>query len=197
MRNNRLEGREERGRVRAYRGALLALTVAALLFNCGLAMARRNHAALNRVYVGGGAASATGQVPEKGIETMGQASDDQIKIDNPTDAPLVIREVRVKRAGGASAKGSAMISVTVANTTSQRITSFGLALVRNSRERAYTERSEVIGPNGTYSFDALALSGKTSGLMAKIKGVRFADGSEWGEFSPAPPPPTAPNPPAN
>lgn len=198
MKDNELKGQAERRHIRVAVGvsSLLALPVAALLFNCGPALAQRIHPAQQRAYASRGPARGTGQLPEKGMETMGQASDAQIKFENPADAPLAIREVKVRRAGGANANGAATISVTVANTTDRPIASFGLVFVRKSKERAYTERSEVIEPNGTYSFDALTLSGKTSDLAAKIKGVRFADGSKWGDFSPAPTPPSPPSPPS-
>jgi len=199
MRNNELKGWEERRHICVAMSmvVLLALSVATLLFNCDRALAQRIHQVQNRAYISQRPAHAAGQLLEKGIETMGQASDAQSKFENPADAPLIIREVKVKRASGTNANDAATISVTVSNTTQRRITSFGLVFVKKSKERAYTERSEVIEPNGTYSFDALTLSGKTSNLLAKIKGVRFADGSKWGEFSPAPPLPPAPNPPAN
>lgn len=195
MKDNKLKVKERRHiGVAVVMGALIALSVAALLFNFSGTLAQSIHPAQD---VSHEPARATRQLDQKGVETMGQASDSQIKFENPADAPLIIREVKVKRASGANATDSSTISVTVVNTTSRQIASFGLVFVQGSKEKAYTERSEVIEPNGTYGFDALTLAGKTSELVAKIKGVRFADGSKWGEFSPAPPPPPAPKPPAN
>ncbi|HEX7956013.1 MAG TPA: hypothetical protein VF508_03670, partial [Pyrinomonadaceae bacterium] len=145
MRKNELKGRAERRHIRvaAGLGSLLALSAAALLCGRAPALAQRTHPAQHRAHAGRGPALVTGQLPEKGTETMGQASDARLKFENPGDAPLVIREVKVRRAGGADANGAATISVTVANTTDRRITSFGLVFVKKSKERAYTERSEA------------------------------------------------------
>jgi hypothetical protein len=183
MRHNKMKRSGERLHisVAVVTGALMALAVAAMLFNNGRGAAQSI-----------GAVQDGASVAREGTGKMGQDADSRIKFENPAGAPLVIREVKVKTARGANPDGSSLVNVTVANTTNRRIKSFGLVFVRESKEMAYTERKEVIGANGTFSFDALTLSGNTSDLVAKIKGVRFADGSKWGDFTPPPPAPPAP-----
>jgi len=117
-----------------------------------------------------------------------------VQVENSEGAPLTILSATVKafKPGSVheeSDEYTVQPKVTVMNNTSQRITDFVLNIKNTESSFEYdTARTRImIHSGGTFSGwlgKFVSLPGDPHDLKVKVIGVRFADGSEWGNLMP-------------
>jgi hypothetical protein len=110
-----------------------------------------------------------------------------IQISNAAGAPLVVTKVMMEKKlqpDPLSATGtSPVISISLHNTTKERISAFLLTLNIASKFSTSFEPRVEIGPNGVYTLDATVPAGNPQDVVVKVAGVRFKNGSSWGSLS--------------
>jgi hypothetical protein len=113
-----------------------------------------------------------------------QDTDGKVKLENPTDAPLIFTEVVLKpyrHEGKTTNKTSVSFNLTVKNQTNRRITRFAFTQKKTkSKSEFYTEQQIVVEPNATQTFLVQIMSKEPRNLTIVMTGAQFDDGTQWG-----------------
>jgi TonB family protein len=138
------------------------------------------------------AQEATSKSRDPRTQEAAGSTDFNLKIENSEGAPLtmVAATARVLNltSGHREPDDYAITpSVTMLNNTEQRITAFALNIKNTQSNFEYDAgRSEVgLGPGGTFSGSLATFAGLPGDphyLKIKVVGVRFEDGSHWGQL---------------
>lgn len=120
---------------------------------------------------------------KENTEMTQQNADEKVKLENPSDAPLIFTEVVLKpykREGETGNKIYVSFSLTVKNKTDRRITRFAFTQKTDSRGELHAAQQVVVEPNGTKTFLVQIMPKEPSGLTVAMTGVQFEDGTQWG-----------------
>jgi hypothetical protein len=118
---------------------------------------------------------------KENIEMTEQNTDDRVKIENPSGAPLIFTDVVIKpyqREG--SDKVLVSFNLTVKNQTSKRITRFAFTQKSKSGPELHAVQQIAVEPNGTQTFLVQIMPKEPSNLTVTMTGVQFEDGTQWG-----------------
>jgi len=113
-----------------------------------------------------------------------QDTDGKVKLENPSDAPLIFTEVVLKpyrHKGETTDKTSVSFNLTVKNQTNRRITRFAFTQKKTkSKSELYTEQQIVVEPNATQTFLVQIMAKEPRNLTVIMTGAQFDDGTQWG-----------------
>ncbi len=135
---------------------------------------------------------------------LDKAPETYIQIDTSNDAPVLIKEAKVRTLEGGLYKARNVSwhnpmrpAVKLYNNTDKRIQGVAIQFDNEkSRSNVYFQFSPAIKPHEyadgeTYWFTSSA--GAVSAMTAKVIGVMYKDGEVWGKMPPPPPPPPPPS----
>ena len=126
-------------------------------------------------------ANSLASTSKENIEMTEQNTDDKVKLENPSGAPLIFSEVVLKpyRREG-SDKALVAFSLAVKNQTNRRITRFAFTQKQKSGPELTAEQNISVEPNGTQTFLVQIMPKEPSNLTFTMTGVQFEDGTQWG-----------------
>jgi hypothetical protein len=122
---------------------------------------------------------------EENIEMTEQNADEKVKLENPSDAPLVFTEVVLKphrREGEPGDKAAMSFNLTVKNQTNRRITRFSFTQKPKSGVELHAEKNIAVEPNSTQTFLVQIVPKEPTNLTVTMTGVQFEDGTQWGSL---------------
>lgn len=140
------------------------------------------------------------------MSMIDQAPEVNIQVNNPPDAPLTIKDLKVKAIKRENKEGAfppakdndylAALEITFANNTNRRINSFSVEFDgTNGARSVFVEYNKAgVEPRGTYTMGKrgriiFRASGNPELWSIEVKGVTFEDGQTWGKLPPPPPKP--------
>ena len=118
---------------------------------------------------------------KENIKMTEQNTDEKVKLENPSDAPLIFTEVVLtpqRREG--SDKTSVSFSLTVKNQTNRRITGFAFTQKPKRGPVLEAQQNTTVEPNSTKTFLVQVMAREPANLTVAMTGVQFEDGTHWG-----------------
>lgn len=108
-----------------------------------------------------------------------QNTDEKVKLENPSGAPLIFTDVVLKphRQGE---KESVSFNLTVKNQSNRRITGFAFTQKGKSGRELQAQQNLVVEPNGTQTFLVQIMPKAPANMTVTMTGVQFEDGTHWG-----------------
>jgi TonB family protein len=155
--------------------------------------------------VPGGIADEDSDMIKKINAELDKAPETYIQIDTSNDAPVLIKEAKVRTLEGGLYKARYVSwhnpmrpAVKLYNNTDKRIQGVAIQFDNEkSRSNVYFQFSPAIKPHeyadGEINYFTSS-AGAASAMTAKVIGVMYKDGEVWGKMPPPPPPPPPPFP---
>jgi TonB family protein len=148
----------------------------------------------------GGIEDDDSDIIKKINEELEKASETYIQIDTSNNAPVVLKEAKVKIVEGTFKAPHGFWTnpmrsqVRLYNSTDKRIRGVSVQFYNDSGKKAiYFQLVPAIKPHdyadGVMGNGFIESSGDASSMKAQVIGVMFRDGEVWGKIPPPPPPP--------
>lgn len=116
---------------------------------------------------------------KENIEMTEQNTDEKVKLENPSGAPLIFTDVVLKphRQGE---KELVSFNLTVKNQSNRRITGFAFTQKGKSGPELQAQQNLVVEPNATQTFLVQIMPKTPANITVTMTGVQFEDGTHWG-----------------